>query len=172
MKKETTKWIEAEEMISAFSNEFYDKFGVSITVHYNMKYRKVKKRINLRFVLDELNDYIDHRFGDRIFTRGFRNYKIDNGIFTKTRVREVVIARHIFCYIARQSGYGPSEIAQACNEYYDHSSVIHAVNKVQDALDVKDPLTVELYNYVLAKMNLKYDDKGSYSERSTDSTEE
>lgn len=172
MGKNTIKWIEAEEMISEFADKFYDKFGVSITVHYNMKYRKVKKRINLRFVLDELNDYLLNRYANGVYRRG-RVYTMENGIFgQKTRAREIVVARHMFCYIAYEAGYGPTEIAQATGEYYDHSTVIYAVKKIRDSLDINDNMTVELRDYVLVKMKIKYDDKGSYSEPSPSSFEE
>jgi chromosomal replication initiation ATPase DnaA len=57
----------------------------------------------------------------------------------KERYRKTVVARQIFCYIARKYfSYGFVEIAKWINK--DHSTIIHSTNLVDKMLSLNDPI--------------------------------
>ena len=67
---------------------------------------------------------------------------------TKRRKAEVVTARHIYCYLAKENTpYSYSTIGSVLGEY-DHSTVIYACNKTRERIDVKDALTMSLLNKI------------------------
>jgi chromosomal replication initiation ATPase DnaA len=54
----------------------------------------------------------------------------------------IVTARHVYCYIARRKKYSMQRIGQLIHR--NHSSVLHAVNKIEDMIEIKDRSTIEL----------------------------
>lgn len=72
----------------------------------------------------------------------------------KSRKAEVVIARHIYCYIAtNKTNYTLQYIGFLINR--DHSSVIHASKNIYGFLSLKDDIATINYNLVLDKIEQK-----------------
>ena len=72
---------------------------------------------------------------DAIMTMVCRYYSIDkNVVLSKKRDREIVMARHMFCWMSRR--YTRSTF-KLMGEYInrDHATVIHSVRKVEDLMD-------------------------------------
>ena len=72
---------------------------------------------------------------DAIMTMVCRYYSIDkNIVLSKKRDREIVMARHMFCWMSRR--YTRSTF-KLMGEYInrDHATVIHSVRKVEDLMD-------------------------------------
>lgn len=64
----------------------------------------------------------------------------------KSREAHIVFYRHIFCKVAYDLGYKHPYIANYLNK--DRTSVIHAINKIEDYLAIKDPETTKVYNSI------------------------
>lgn len=72
----------------------------------------------------------------------------------KSRKSKVVIARHIYCYIARnKTNYTLKYIGFLINR--DHSSVIHASKNIYSFLSLKYDIATINYNLVLDKIEQK-----------------
>lgn len=72
---------------------------------------------------------------------------------TKNRKGSTIIARQIFCKIAKDLGYTYMYLARYLNK--DHSTLIHAYNKAETLIYVKDFLFTEKYEQVIRKINDK-----------------
>jgi chromosomal replication initiation ATPase DnaA len=73
----------------------------------------------------------------------------------KSRKSKVVIARHIYCYIAYHKTETVSEkVGLVINR--DHSTVIHALKKISGFLDVKDITVTSQYNKIIKEMVVKH----------------
>ena len=69
-------------------------------------------------------------------------------ILSKTRKREVVTARALFCYLAcKHSNKGPTLIGRFIGR--DHSTVIHNIDNYQDYLDTNQRDEVNYYEACL-----------------------
>lgn len=69
----------------------------------------------------------------------------------KTRKRSVILHKQIYSYIAHiEYEYSKSAIARHLNQ--DHTSVIHSIRSVSDALDTNDKLVMSLYYDILIMM--------------------
>ncbi len=64
----------------------------------------------------------------------------------RNRKREIVIARHICFYIARENNLGSLKFLAINLNGCDHSTVIHGIGLVQDLLDAKDMHFLNYYN--------------------------
>lgn len=72
----------------------------------------------------------------------------------RTRRREVVSYRQIFCYIARSSGYTYKMIGSVIQK--DHATVIHAFRSISDLLEIKDPEIKKLYDKVTQYIKINH----------------
>lgn len=79
----------------------------------------------------------------------------------KTRKRDVIQWMHCFYHIAWHYGYSKTAIGRIVER--DHATVIHGVKSVTNFLDVKDPMTSNIYNLL---MNHYKDNVGNFSENS------
>ena len=71
---------------------------------------------------------------------------------SKTRRREVAVARQVFFYYARKNtGHSLKKIGEFIGGF-DHATVLHSVNVVNNMLETKDRMITELVNK--AKMYL------------------
>jgi len=145
-------WLEAEQMIYDFKVAFGKRFGVPITVTYKLSNSKGLPQITLEDLLDLTNHFFFETYGKLIKSKSFAKVDISNGIFSKTRVREVVQMRQIFCYIAHELGYGPTQIARFTGDLIDHSTAIHGRRTIKVLLEVKDPKITVLYKAVKLEM--------------------
>ncbi len=75
-------------------------------------------------------------------------------IVGRTRKVEVIIARHLYCYISRiEFGCTFKAIGRTINR--DHTSAIHSVNVVVDMLQTKEAMFVLPYEEIIERLNLK-----------------
>jgi chromosomal replication initiation ATPase DnaA len=82
---------------------------------------------------------------------------IDNGIFSRTRKREVVIMRQLFFYIATELGYGSTHVERFTSSRFDHSSVIHGNKVINNLLDIRDVKVINLYGNIKTEMRNKFE---------------
>lgn len=66
-------------------------------------------------------------------------------IFGKSRLSEIVEARHLLCYFLNKD-LTTTDTGRIMG--LDHSSVVHAVKKIKDLLSINDKRIVELVNKV------------------------
>lgn len=72
----------------------------------------------------------------------------------KSRKAEVVIARHIYCYIAYYKTKTTSKkVGNVINR--NHATVLHALKKICDFLDINDIIVTSQYNRVIIKIEEK-----------------
>jgi chromosomal replication initiation ATPase DnaA len=70
----------------------------------------------------------------------------------KDRFRKIVVARQIYCFIARKYfGYGLVEIANTINR--DHTTVMHSVALVDRMLKMDDPIVCEPFYDIIEQLN-------------------
>lgn len=70
---------------------------------------------------------------------------------TKNRKNTTVIARQIFCKIAKDLGYTYVYLARYLNKH--HSTLIHNYNRAGELIYIKDLLFTEKYEQVIRKIN-------------------
>ena len=76
--------------------------------------------------------------------------------YSDKRGRRLVIARHLFCYIARvKLGYKLVQIAQFIQR--DHTTVMHAIKTVTNLLDINDAEVQSLYIAVIEAITKEYE---------------
>ena len=66
------------------------------------------------------------------------------GILTQIRDRELVIGRRMISYKMRQEGFSLSAIANQLQKH--HSSIVHGIHMMQDAIDFQFKEELELWN--------------------------
>lgn len=78
-------------------------------------------------------------------------------LFTKTRKRTVVLAKHICMYLFKNRfGMTYEEIGHAFardGKWMDHTSVIHACNTIQNGVDVSEDIVVNSLNKIVPKLD-------------------
>jgi chromosomal replication initiation ATPase DnaA len=72
---------------------------------------------------------------------------------TRNRKGPIVIARQIFCKITKDLGYTYTYLARYLNK--DHSTLIHAYNKAEELIYIKDTMFTEKYEQVIREINDK-----------------
>lgn len=74
---------------------------------------------------------------------------------SRSRKREAVCWRQCVWRLMRDEGYGPVEIASACDNGYSYSTVIVGAGKIRDYLSTGDRMAVETWRDFLAIMEGK-----------------
>lgn len=80
-------------------------------------------------------------------------------VFGRSRKREVVMARQIFCYFARN--YLTMKLT-AIGEFLggkDHTTIIHGIMKVKEFLSIGDDLVMSRVNLVNAEIKTKHENE-------------
>lgn len=71
----------------------------------------------------------------------------------KDRQEKHILPRHLYFYLLRKKyGFKYVEIAKIIGS--DHTTVIHAVNKIQAHIDTEDILTINLYDKIHHELNI------------------
>lgn len=80
---------------------------------------------------------------------------------SRTRVREIVSARHMFYKIGRDTlGMTYKTLGSTLTQGrkgYDHSTVMHAIDAVNDLMSIKDDIVTGKYNEVMSIIRQKAD---------------
>lgn len=104
-----------------------------------------KHKWNIESLEDEIK-YLQERIDETEVEKRIRIVCEATGIsrkdiFGKSRLSEIVEARHLLCYSLRET-MTTSDVGRIVG--LDHSSVVHAVKKIKDLLSINDKRTVEL----------------------------
>ena len=74
---------------------------------------------------------------------------IKEDICSQKRKREIVAARQVFCYYARElTEHSYQKIGETVRKDYDHASVLYSVAIVDKMLSIKDKMIEDLVNKV------------------------
>ena len=80
---------------------------------------------------------------------------------SRTRVREIVSARHMFYKIGRDTlGMTYKTLGSTLTrgrKGYDHSTVMHAIDAINDLMSIKDAIVTAKYNEVMSLIRQKSD---------------
>lgn len=80
---------------------------------------------------------------------------------SRTRVREIVSARHMFYKIGRDTlGMTYKTLGSTLTmgrKGYDHSTVMHAIEAINDLMSIKDEIVTSKYNEVMSIIRQKSD---------------
>jgi hypothetical protein len=134
----------ADNEIDKFKKTFYNKFGVYPYVTYSFdNINEMSPSELLKLINEDLENTYPNTF--------------KKGIFTKTRKKEIVLRRQIFCRITTDMGLSSSQIGKFLN--IDHSTVIYSKRVVAEMLLIKDPIITNLYWHIInmAKTKIKND---------------
>lgn len=149
MKKALENFDEAERMIDDFCSKFYDKFGFWPVIRFNTKSFFIPK-----LTLDELRTVIND-----IFKQNFPDIYTDEGMMLKTRKQLPILYRHLFYKIAREVGYTFKDIGRFAG--FNHATILHAVKRISDLLEIKDAEVTRNYNLVKNEIQDRYGDAGN-----------
>ena len=160
-------WLDAQEELETFKSEFESKYGFLLTVY--ISHNKVTQIpcIGLDELLEESNQLLMERNPSGYINASFGKVKINNGIKTKTRAREIVTIRQIFCYIARELGYTTVGIARFLGK--DHATIIYSSNSVKDFMETNYIPVVEVYTVLKNQLIVKYGTYRGSEEQESDS---
>lgn len=136
MKKALERFDEAEKMIQDFATGFYKKFGFWPVIRFNTKSFFIPK-LTLKDIHDTVNS---------IFEQSFPDVYTSEGIFVRTRKQLPITYRHIFFKIARETGYTFKNIGEYGG--YNHATIVHAVTRINNLLEVGDVDMSRNYNLV------------------------
>jgi chromosomal replication initiation ATPase DnaA len=143
MEEDINLWQEAEEMVQNFKKEFTERFKAKIDIYYNLKKKVKTYTISLVDIVSAVNEVLHEEFIEG-YVMGCANNRVEitNGVLTKTRVREIIIYRHILFYLARNAGYGPSEISRLLGTHSDHATIIHGNKRIKELVEIKDKMVL------------------------------
>jgi chromosomal replication initiation ATPase DnaA len=110
------------KLVERFKKEFHEKIGYYPIVITEASISKEEGSIKI-IPLEELK---------KMFTP-FLPYKYQKMISlgSRSRIRELVELRHIYCFLAKQMGYSLKEIARCLNNR-DHSTAINSIKVFHD----------------------------------------
>lgn len=148
MRKALEKFDEAEKMIEDFSSEFYKKFGFWPVIRFNIKSFFIPK-----LTLDQLRILINDSFKE-----SFPDVYTTEGMMLQTRKQLPILYRHIFFKIAREIGYTLKDIGRYAG--FNHATVLHAVRRISDLLDIKDAEVTRNYNLIKNEIQNRYGNVG------------
>lgn len=149
-------WQEAEKMVQDFKREFTERFKAKIEIYYNLKKKVKKYTVSLEDIKEATNEALHEEFIEGYVVGCANNMvEITNGVLTRTRVREIIIYRHILFYLARNAGYGPSEISRLLGTRYDHATIIHGNRRIKDLVEIKDKMVLNRLVNINNKLHSK-----------------
>ena len=144
--------------IESFRSEFYKRYKVIPTVHFNLEQMNKVKRIGL----DEIIMIADSLFREEIQKNPILKEKFDErGIFDEKRDRPKTLYKHVCFIMARELKYSHQVIADKFNMKV-HSSVVTSVKTATQLLNQGDYKMIRTYLYVAHAIKKKFGDDGSF----------
>ena len=131
---------QADNEIDKFRKSFYSKFGVYPYVTYS--FDNINE-ISFSELIKLINEDLENTYPN-VF---------EKGIFTKTRKKEVVLRRQIFCRITTDMGLSSLQIGKLLN--MNHSTVLYSKRVVAEMLLINDPIITNLYWHIINKAKNK-----------------
>ncbi len=133
-----------KKLIDEFKENFFEKVGYYPTVLTRVQ---IDGDVYVPVLpLSRLKDYFDPFLPEPF---GFK-LMLD----ARSRVRELVELRNIYCHIARLMGYSFSTIAKSLGK--DHTTIIHNVESFRDLLDTDDAFR-QKYSTILSHIKQQYE---------------
>ena len=132
---------EAYASVSNFCKEFNLTYGVYPTVLYTLNKDKIKT-ISLKNIEELINNILK------------RTYDDSYNIRSKTRLKHIIIYRHVMFKILYDMGYTYTLLANYFK--YSHATILYASNTITNYLKFNDQKTIEVYNILkneIAKEN-------------------
>lgn len=134
-----------KRLIDDFKKRFYEKLGYEPIVITEI--RLDREYVVPLMSLSQLKNFMEP-FSP--VSNGMRT-----PMFSKSRKRDVVELRMIFCYIARQMRYTCDNIGHFMNGR-DHTTVLHSVNMFKNLLETSDVFR-EKYTRIVAYIKKNYE---------------
>lgn len=131
----------AKDEISRFRRDFHAKYGIKVVVTVPSGDLGMP-----RLSLDCL-ERIANKYTPGTFT-----------IRTRRRFSEIVIPRQIFYKFALDLGYGCYQTGEFIG--YDHATVLHHRDEVEEKLLTKDKKVCRIYDFMLKDIQGELDDAG------------
>ena len=122
---------EAKAAVSKFCKNFYLTYGVYPTVLYTLNKTKIRT-ISLKNAEDLVNTVLQ------------RTYTDDYEVRSKTRLKHIIIYRHVMFKILYDMGYTYTVLANYFK--YSHATILYASNTITNYLKFNDQKTIEVYN--------------------------
>lgn len=135
--KTTRNLKKARELVENFKKMYHKEIGLPIVIiacYDNTMSMDILSLDQLKEITDEL-------------------IQINKSILDKTRKKEVIIYKHIFCKVAKEMGYTLSYIGNYLK--IDHSTVIHSISKINDLLDIESKEYIIAYSTFIEKVKEK-----------------
>lgn len=134
-----------KKLIEQFRQTFYDKLG-----YYPMVVTDVQVDSNYRLPLMDLQDL------QELF-EPFLPYRYDRklNLKSKSRYRELVELRNIYCFLARTMGYSLSTVGESLGNR-DHTTVIHNVACFKNLMETDDSFR-QKYITILTYIKQQYE---------------
>jgi hypothetical protein len=134
-----------KKLIDEFKQKFKEKLGYQPVVLTKIF---IDNNFSIPLMsLEQLSHYFEPFFVED------EGKKIE--LFTKSRKREVVELRMIFCFIARQMNYTYKTIGQHLGDR-DHTTIIHNVMTFKNLIDTDDTFT-EKYTQILNHIKVNHE---------------
>lgn len=140
---------EARKLITRFSHEFYSKFRVYPTVTYDLSIRNLFYLVNLESLIKVTDELLNKDEDICDVPEEKRSIKL------KSRKSLIVTYRGCMIHIARRMNYGYSELGRALG-LANHTTVLHAHNRTEGLLDVKDVLVSSVYKKIENELKARY----------------
>lgn len=119
-------------MIRRFQDEFFSKTGKHLQIKQTDLPYEVLPLEELKELFDEM---LPHPY---------------TCISEKSRKKEIVYVRMLYCNIAYGMGYSLKQIARMIDR--DHSTIYNAIEVIDDLMESKEPFVTELYNTAVAHL--------------------
>lgn len=132
---------QAKEDVSKFCKNFYLTYGVYPTVLYTLSKTKIRT-VSLVTIENIINDILQ------------KTYDTDYTIRSKTRLKHIIIYRHVMFKILYDMGYTYTVMSGYFK--YNHSTILHGVKTITNYLKFNDEETIKVYNIIkneIAKEN-------------------
>jgi hypothetical protein len=124
---------EAKAAVSKFCKDFYLTYGVYPTVLYTLSKTKIRT-ISLKNAEDLVNTVLQRTYAD------------DYEVRSKTRLKHIIIYRHVMFKILYDMGYTYTVLAGYFK--YSHATILYASNTITNYLKFNDQKTIEVYNII------------------------
>lgn len=144
---------EAKAAVSKFCKDFYLTYGVYPTVLYTLNKTKIRT-ISLKNAEDLVNTILQRTYAD------------DYEVRSKTRLKHIVIYRHVMFKILYDMGYTYTVLSGYFK--FNHATILHGVKTITNYLQFNDERTIEVYNILKNEITkedeshvvIQYDNRG------------
>jgi len=147
-------WLDAQATIEEFKQEFEKKYGFSLMIYIRNSVYKDLPSVTLNDILEETDKMLYELYPSKVIKSSYGKVYISNGIKTKTRIYEIMVMRHVFCYIALEFGYAYAEIGRFLG--MNHSTIISAKKSLETSFKTNYKEAYDKYKAVKESIIIKF----------------